>query len=190
MKLHSLEGLKQKARRYTCTVLCDAMEATQRVRGVAVVVESVPVTCLYDSPTDSFLWIVSGQFVTEQQAGTFLDEGRPPPRPKEISTCEALKKFDRYRAAQMPVISAHVQTEGRERYETICRLNEAWLTLYTGPEGYERIVGMLDRGGGVLPPQMLAERADAAEAALFDVAERFMAEYARLDMQTAGGANA
>ncbi|MFM0603662.1 hypothetical protein PQR05_03920 [Paraburkholderia sediminicola] len=190
MKLHSLEGLKQKAQRYTCAVFCDELEAAQRVQGVTVVVESVPVTCLYDSPTDSFLWIVSGQFVHEDEVRAFLDEGRPPPIPKEISTREALEKFDRYRAAQMPVISTHEQTGGREQYETICRLNEAWLTRYTGPEGYERIVGMLDRGGGALPPKMLAERADAAEAGLFDVAERFMAEYARLGMQTAGGANA
>lgn len=184
MKLHSLEGLKQKAQRFTCTVHCDAMEAAQRVQGVSVVVESMPLTCLYDSPTDSFLWIIGGQFVTEQQAETFLNEGRPPPHPQEISTRQAFAKFDRYRAAQLPTISTHVQTEGREQYETICRLSEQWLTLYCGPEGYERIVRALDRGGQALPPQMLAERVDAAEAALFDVAERFMAEYARLGLSS------
>jgi hypothetical protein len=179
MKVHSLEGLKQKARNYTCTVVCD-MDA-QKVQGVTVIVETTPITCLYDRATDYYLWIVCGQFAHEDDVRAFLDEGKPD-YSKVTTPCEALKKFDAYRSTLLPALATHVQTEGREAYETICRLSEAWGVQYHGPEGYTRITDMLTRGGGAVPQNVLAQKADSAEAALLGVAEHFMAECKRLEL--------
>ncbi|CAE6803162.1 hypothetical protein R75461_05286 [Paraburkholderia nemoris] len=188
MKNHSLEGLKQKAQRFTCTMVCGTTGAAQSIRGVTVVVESTPITCLYDSPADSFLWIVYGQFVHEDEVRAFLDEGKPPATPKEISVSDELAKFDRYRADLLPVLATHVQTEGREQYETLVRLSEQWGTLYYAPGGYTQLLEAIERtaklGHGPVPLNVLVGKQDAAEAALLDVAERFMAECKRLDMSS------
>jgi len=101
---------------------------------------------------------------------------------QEISVADALAKFDRYRADLLPALATCVQTEGRAQYETLVRLSEQWGVLYYGPEGLTRILETIARGGGALPLNMLADKRDVAEAALFDVAERFMAESKRLGL--------
>lgn len=179
MKVHSLEGLKEKAQRYSCTIVCD--RDAQKVQGVTVIVETTPITCLYDRATDCYLWIMHGRFTHEDDVRAFLDEGRPV-RPKEITACEALEKFDAYRAGRLPVLATYVQTEGREAYETLVRLNEQWQVLYSGPEGYLRMIEMATRGNTPIPLAVLAEKQDGAEAALLTVADQFMSESVRLNL--------
>lgn len=93
---------------------------------------------------------------------------------EEITVADALAKFDAYRAERLPVLAACVHAEGRERYEVLVRLSEQWGVLYYGPEGYTRILDMMSRGGGALPPVVLADKRDTAEGALLDVAEKFV----------------
>jgi hypothetical protein len=103
----------------------------------------------------------------------------------EISVIEALAKFDRYRADLLPTISTRVQTEGREQFETLVRVSEQWGVLYSGPEGYAKLLKVIDRTitqGHGLPLKELAKRRDAAETALLDVANQFVAECSRLKL--------
>ena len=97
---------------------------------------------------------------------------------------ESLMKFENWRAAQIPVIATHAQTEGRARFEKLIRIGDAWAILYSGPEGYARINSRLKYGGGPLPAHILAEKKEQAETALLVCAENFLAEFRRLELQS------
>lgn len=182
MKIHSMEGLKRDAPRTTCTVVCGATGTAHGMRGITVVSENTAVTCLYDAAADYYLWIMGGQFVREEDVKEFFDEGKPPAIPVSINISDELAKFDRYHADRLPVLATRVQLEGREAYETLVRLSEQWGVLYSGPEGYARILETINRGGGAVPLHVLGKKRDTAEAALLDVAEKFVAECARLKL--------
>jgi hypothetical protein len=186
MKIHSLNGLKKMAQNLTCVVSCDVTGAAQAMRGVSVVVESTPVTCLYDQHADTFLWIVGGRFVPEEQVGDFLEEGKPELLPVEVGVTEALTKFNAYWATRLPVLAERMQAEGREKYEALCTASERWAELFYGAEGYSRVLEMVDHqgrtGAGALPLHVLAEKCDQAEPELLAVAEQYTTEARRLGL--------
>jgi hypothetical protein len=94
----------------------------------------------------------------------------------------ALIKFDGYRQSMLPEIGTREHAEGRTRYETVIRLNDQWLTRYSGPHGYARMLDLRERGGGNLPLHVLREKIDLAEDGLLQIAERFVTECKRLEL--------
>lgn len=76
--MHTLDGLKEKAR--TCKTemvpfpYVAFVTASQRVPGCTVRIEQTTITALYDRAADSYLWIMEGRFVNEEQVQIFLNE--------------------------------------------------------------------------------------------------------------------
>lgn len=181
MKVHSVEGLKAKARdpRFKCVLSCAETGAAQTLQGVTVTVENTSITCIYQSHVDAYVWMAGGQFVDEPDVLAFLDHK---PTPVPLTIAESLAKFDAYRAGLLPALATRVELEGREQHETLVRLSEQWGVLYYGPEGYTRMQELAANGGGALPPQMLAEKMANAETALLAVADSFVRESARVKL--------
>lgn len=180
MKIHSLEGIKKKAKRVMCVLSCGETEAAQTLRGITVMVERTPITCIYESDADAYVWIACGHFVDEQQVQAFFDDGKPPANAKPPTVAESLAKFDARHAELLPALRTRIELEGRQRYETLVRLSEQWGVLYHGPEGYLRIIEMATRSNTPIPLSMLAKKQDSMEGPLIAVADQFITEAARL----------
>jgi hypothetical protein len=178
MKIHSVRGLKDKAQHGYMEIVSGTV--AHKVRGVTVQVEKTLISCLYDPSAHSFAWYMDGVPVTEQSVCVVLEPDYKPPR--EVSTEESLAKFDTWHTAQLPVVSTYVATEGREKCETLIRLGEQWGTLYNGPEGYLKIEQALGKNIDEGRRSFLHEKLDNAERSLLEIAEKFVAEYQRLEL--------
>lgn len=177
MKIHSLKGIKEKAQSgYTSLGTGTAMHS---VRGVTVQNEDTVISALYYGG-DDYAWFVNGAPVSESAAAAVLEPDYVPPYVP--GTEETLAKFDAWHTAQLPVVVTYVQTEGREKCETLVRLGEQWGVLYSGTEGYLRAQDMLGENPDEGKRTFLIQKLDSIESALFDIAAKFVAEYQRLGL--------
>lgn len=192
MKMHSLEDIKTQARKGTVEAVPLGGTITGRAHGTVVQVEETAIVVLYNPTSDSFVWLVGGEFTSEQDVLRYVHDPvefdrKAPAKVKakalaDVSVEDTFARFDAWRAEQIPLVNRHMQTEGRAKFETIIRLNEAWLTVYTGSQGYTRIQDRIANGGGPVPIQVLHDKKKQAEQSLFDTSERFLAEFTRLEL--------
>ena len=155
---------------------------TARTRGAVIRSEGTEIAVLYAESTDTFLWIVDGQFMPEANVlGYTLQDQSYPAKP--MTPTESLTKFDQWRIKQLPMITTHAQTGEGQKLAKLLRLNDNWQVLFDGPEGYQRCLDRLAHGGGVLPRDVLEQKRNAGEMALFTVAESFMSEFKRLGLK-------
>jgi hypothetical protein len=176
MKIHSLKGLKAKAQSSYIDLVTGTV--AHRVPGITVRQEDTSISCLYDPYADTFTWYMNGMPVTERTAAAQLRVISEP----EYGTEESFAKFDAWHIAQLPVVATYVQTEGREKCETLVRLGEQWGVLYSGTEGYLRAQDMLGKHPDEGKRTFLIQKLDSIESALLDIAEKFVAEYQRLGL--------
>lgn len=182
MKIHSLDSLKALARKGTIEAVPLGGSTIGRARGTVVQVEHAPIIVLFNPTSDSFLWIVGGEFVAEQDVQRYVADPAQFDHKADVSVEETFARFDAWRAQQIPLVNMQMKTKGRATFETIIRLNDAWLTVYTGPEGYTRIQERISSGSGPVPIDVLSAKKKLAEQSLFDTSEKFLAEYTRLEM--------
>jgi hypothetical protein len=181
MKMHTLNGIKQKARSNLLTLMGDV---SQTMRGFTVRSEGTPVTCLCDPVTGDFTWIVSGRFVPEEIAAGVLLDLPPPKEVSEAATIEhALDKFAEWRAAQLvaSINAASIKEPGR--YEKLMDLSGQWHRAYAGEGGYreaqKKLSSNLKHDQGWV--NVLRAQLDTAESACMAISKRFMDEFHRLE---------
>ncbi|WP_109481518.1 hypothetical protein [Paraburkholderia sp. C35] len=168
MKNHTLEGLKSRARTGWIEL------GHQRVHGVAVRVENTAITALYVPECDEHLWIMGGQFVNEPVVAEFLHVDYPV-RVPEVSTEEALAKFDAYRQTQIQAVSASPADCQR-----LLWLSQQWTELYAGRDGWLRNTQMLNDLLDMTKDKFLRDKREHTEKGLFRIAEQFLDEERRL----------
>lgn len=182
MKLHSLANIKQQARAGHIDAIAQNGTTSARVRGAVVQVEHAAIVAMYVEATDTYLWNIAGDFATEADVLQYVHNPADFDGPVTVSPELALKKFDAWREKQIPQLIA--KAVGHEqKYQTLFWTDNQWNILWSGPEGYLRIMDMTKvANGDPTRSKFLAEKRKIAEKALFDTSERFLAEFKRLEM--------
>jgi hypothetical protein len=96
-----------------------------------------------------------------------------------LTVQESLMKFNLWRQQQYAqVIQASAQDE--QRIQALLRIDAQWQMLFSGREGYTRILSMSKNGGET---SFLADKKAIAEKGLLDAGQRYLVEFERLGLK-------